>query len=575
MTDSGLPTSGLKCKQPFWSVVGNHFVPTENCDNLFTNLINKELLRQKYVQELSPGEINPDKTKINKIVDTLILPVPPFDKSLESDVTCTGCTAGVNTYRSLIEDGFTRDRIFSLLFKVCADFKIMPPEICSGVLDSYGQVLVEVIDQAENKTAGEICTYLLNFDCRGEEVKWNVTFPATPKPPLKTPTPNPNPGKPLKVLQITDTHWDTQYAEGTWAECKEPLCCRKDNVTPNKNASLAGKYGGWKCDIPEITFDDMLTHVKKQHPDLDYILWTGDVPSHDIWSQDKNDTLEILQKTARKLLKAFPKTLIIPALGNHESVPPNMQVPRPNATTNPMDWLYDQLYKEWKIWLPANVQQTVRNGAFYTYLIKPNFRIVSMNMNFCYSMNWWLVIDSVDPLNHLQWLIDVLQEAEDKNEKVHIIGHIPPGNKDCLRMWQSNYYKIINRYESTVTAQFFGHTHSEKYELIYDEVKGQRAVAVSYVAPSVTTYTYLNPAYRIYYVEGQNPSNSSVSSRYVTDYETWYFDLEKANQEGKTEWKKLYSAKEDFNMTSLYPEDWRQFYEKMTKSDELLELYNK
>lgn len=75
------------------------------------------------------------------------------------------------------------------------------------------------------------------------------------------------------------------------------------------------------------------------------------------------------------------------------------------------------------------------------------------------------------------------------------------------------FFCFYNRYESTVTAQFFGHTHSEKYELIYDEVKGQRAVAVSYVAPSVTTYTYLNPAYRIYYVEGQNPSNSSVSSR--------------------------------------------------------------
>lgn len=36
----------------------------------------------------------------------------------------------------------------------------------------------------------------------------------------------------------------------------------------------------------------------------------------------------------------------------------------------------------------------------------------------------WLVVNSTDPAKQLQWLIHELQEAEDKGEKVHIIGEI-------------------------------------------------------------------------------------------------------------------------------------------------------
>lgn len=58
--------------------------------------------------------------------------------------------------------------------------------------------------------------------------------------------------------------------------------------------------------------------------------------------------------------------------------------------------------------------------------------------------------------------------------QVHIIGHIPPGSGDCLTPWSWNYYKIINRYESTVTAQFFAHTHLDEFEIFYDEKTRKR-----------------------------------------------------------------------------------------------------
>lgn len=89
-------------------------------------------------------------------------------------------------------------------------------------------------------------------------------------------------------------------------------------------------------------------------------------------------------------------------------------------------------------------------------------------MNYCNNKNWWLLLNSTDPATELQWFIYELQSAEFSNEKVHVIGHIPPGHSDCLKVWSRNYYKIISRYESTITAQFFGHTHYDEFEVFYD-----------------------------------------------------------------------------------------------------------
>lgn len=122
----------------------------------------------------------------------------------------------------------------------------------------------------------------------------------------------------------------------------------------------------------------------------------------------------------------------------------------------------------WSRWLPVNTSSTLRNGAYYSTLVRPGFRIISLNMNVCNNLNLWLLLNSTDQLKELNWLIHELQSAENANEKVHIIGHIPPGYSACIKTWSHNYYDIIARYESTVTAQFFAHTHYDEFEVFYD-----------------------------------------------------------------------------------------------------------
>lgn len=69
--------------------------------------------------------------------------------------------------------------------------------------------------------------------------------------------------KPLKVLHISDTHFDPHYLEGVSDDCPLPLCCRADSGTEGE--SVGGKWGGWKCDIPERTLDNLLEHIAEKH----------------------------------------------------------------------------------------------------------------------------------------------------------------------------------------------------------------------------------------------------------------------------------------------------------------------
>lgn len=71
----------------------------------------------------------------------------------------------------------------------------------------------------------------------------------------------------FKVLQLSDTHFDPYYEEGTNAECNEPLCCRLTNGPARNAADGAGKWGDYrKCDTPKRTIDHMFQHISSAHP---------------------------------------------------------------------------------------------------------------------------------------------------------------------------------------------------------------------------------------------------------------------------------------------------------------------
>nr|CAH7762864.1 unnamed protein product [Callosobruchus chinensis] len=57
-------------------------------------------------------------------------------------------------------------------------------------------------------------------------------------------------------------------------------------------------------------------------------------------------------------------------------------------TRHSIDWLYEVLVEHWKKWLPSSVDDTLRHGGFYSVLLRPGFRLIGLNTNYCHVLSW-------------------------------------------------------------------------------------------------------------------------------------------------------------------------------------------
>ena len=129
--------------------------------------------------------------------------------------------------------------------------------------------------------------------------------------------------KEIKFLQLTDIHYDPLYLPNSKKECDKPLCC--EFGIGNSFNDSAGKWGSYgRCDLPINTLENSLNHISNNHPDLDYWLVTGDYVAHDIWRYTKDSNLRVTQ-IVTQLIKKYNRNhiLVVPVIGNHESVPVN------------------------------------------------------------------------------------------------------------------------------------------------------------------------------------------------------------------------------------------------------------
>ena len=129
-----------------------------------------------------------------------------------------------------------------------------------------------------------------------------------------------------------------------------------------------------------------------------------------------------------------------------------------------------------------------------------------------FSESWleknWLIssyahLNPDDPGHVLAFLVAELTSAEANGQRVHIHAHVPPTSIDCFPEWTKNYQLILERFRETIAEQFFGHNHVEK-NLVWLDSTSQQPMATGWVAPSLTTWSHVNPAFRVYTIESTN-----------------------------------------------------------------------
>lgn len=264
--------------------------------------------------------------------------------------------------------------------------------------------------------------------------------------------------------------------------------------------------------------------------------------------------------------------LVYATAGNHENHPTNSFAPQSLSEKN---WLYDLLSTTWGGWIGDAASSTAAaRGSYSASYADGPLRIISLNTNMWYTMNFWLYVGDgePDPDGQIAWFVSELDDAEKKGERVYVIGHMAPGDNDAFHD-QSNYLdRVIDRYGDTIAGMFFGHTHLDEFQVSYADYGARSAAgarAVSYVAPSLTP-TSGHPSFRVYLVDPETFA--------VLDAETWIADMGDPSFQEEPTWTKLYSAREAYAPhlpagAELSPAAWHNATEAMEANDDLLTAY--
>ncbi|CAF1261330.1 unnamed protein product [Adineta ricciae] len=470
------------------------------------------------------------------------------------EIYCKMCHILLPIARLLIYANQT-DRFENITVQLCKEFSLVL-DVCSGAVHEYKDVVFQVISLTEY-TDKALCAITLNCEKQTDYPSLNWTVPIPDGKPTPQPPKPPSPSSPkLNMLQLADIHVDFEYKPGSEANCLEPLCCRKGLPLPGRPA--AGFWGtSLHCDIPIWTAQAIIEYAARTE-EVDFIYYTGDTPPHNVWNQSRADQLHAIYTINGLVARTFPNRTVYAAVGNHEAAPCNL-FPTPIIKTDNISWLYEALADSWinTFGLPNNTRETILRGGFYTTVVRPGLRIISLNTNYYHHDNYWLFINSTDPLNQVEWLIQWLQYAEKNSEKVHIIAHHPP--KECFAAFGWNFDRIVNRFENTISGQFYGHTHTDEFNMYYDKDDHQRPISIAYIAPSLTTESFLNPGYRMYTLDGDYPQ----SSYWVLDHRTVIMNLTATNFYNRTIIQNEYTVRDAYQMENLFPADWDRFIKRL------------
>lgn len=248
-----------------------------------------------------------------------------------------------------------------------------------------------------------------------------------------------------------------------------------------------------------------MDRIAAAHPDADIIYHTGDIIDHGIWMTNVAGNIQSFDRVYNAFASKFPGKSVYSIIGNHEAHPTNVFAPSHVARLDlSTSWLYEYHATALGRWLPVATQNTIRAGGYYSVLARPGLRVIALNNNDCYTYNWWILYDPLYLSNQLNWLSTQLQAAEAAGEKVHILAHIPAGEGSCFSTWSREFRRLIDRYWNTISAQFNGHTHRDEFNVYYHSNNPSIAVNVGFNGGSATTYSDVNPNYRVYTVDSNH-----------------------------------------------------------------------
>ncbi|KAF2231533.1 sphingomyelin phosphodiesterase [Viridothelium virens] len=489
------------------------------------------------IPALSFGEVVQDAHDLVKR-DNISSTISEILTDIEDATTCSGCESLLLVLQALAHTG--NDNFDDVIIGVCEAAGVEDDDLCQGAITLEGPILAHDLREMTvgSRTSQLFCLTLFGL-CPWPAVE-AYTVDMTPKPANAT-RPAVSGETPIEIVHISDIHVDRFYEVGASYNCTKNICCRPYTAAdaPGNTSYPAGEYGNVYCDPPVSLEESMYAAVNSLVPNRIFTIFTGDVVEGAVWSVTDTEVGDDLND-AYGLMEGLGQ--VYATVGNHDSCPVNSFPPAAVDTTITTQWAYNNLSTDWESWIgSAAASDVASNFGQYSVLDKTTgLRIISMNTNFWYKQNFWLFEATMerDPSGALAWLASELEAAESAGERVWLLGHMPLGTTDVFHDQSEYFDQIIQRFDGTISALFFGHTHKDEFEIAYSDYTAQTADTanmVSYIAPALTP-TSGNPTFRVYSVD---PVTFAI-----LDYSVYYTNISSPTYQNGPTWELLYSVKD-------------------------------
>ncbi|KAJ5709684.1 acid sphingomyelinase [Penicillium malachiteum] len=478
-----------------------------------------------------PGQSLAKRTTVSEILT-----------DIEDATTCTACEALLVILQALAHLG--NDDFVDVITDVCELAGIDDDDVCEGAISREGPILAHDLRNMDvpSHTATLFCTTIFGLCNYPAVTEYTVDFPSAK--PANATRPASSGETPIKVVHISDIHVDLEYEDGANYNCTKNICCRPYTTadSPGNTDYPAGEYGNHNCDSPLTLEESMYEAIEEYFSDASFTIFTGDVIEGAVWATNETNVEAGLNDAYNTRMPDY-LNLVYGVIGNHDVNPVNSFPPAAIDTTISSQWVYDTLSSDWTQWIGSTAATTADDyGAYSVKYSGGNLRIISFNTNFYYKENFWLYEATMesDPSGQLAWLVDELDAAETAGERVWLMGHMPMGASDAFHDGSNYFNQIIQRYDATIAAVFYGHTHKDEFEIAYSNYSNptaDTATMMSYIAPALTP-TSGNPTFRVYSVD---PVTFGI-----LDFEVYFANMSSPTYQTKPTWEKYYSVKEAY-----------------------------
>lgn len=163
------------------------------------------------------------------------------------------------------KDGMTKEELVEIVSYLCTLFGIETERVCNGAVNQFSDVILYIMDNYDGIKSERLCGSLLqNYDCpTGDEFEWSINIPtgnAKERPQLNTSSESS-----LKILHLSDIHYDPKYTPNANADCGEPVCCQDDQGEASSPETACGYWSDYRlADSPWYLVEETIRQTKTQ-----------------------------------------------------------------------------------------------------------------------------------------------------------------------------------------------------------------------------------------------------------------------------------------------------------------------